>query len=294
MAGLAALLVLAAVGVTLRLLAFNLPAECVDSESVALICRGRQFDAVAYQAFATTWGGMVGISATILPAIAGVILGIAAVGKELDQHTAVLAWSVDASRRHWLLQRVVPLLVVVVALGLGGAQLLLLMFRLGSPNVDPSTTLGFEMIAYVGWAPAAVGISAFGIAMVVGAMLGRLLPTLLAASAFVLFAALIIQQGNEQLMKSESLVSEQPFIGQGRYVEQYPRTADGRIITWEEAYTVYADPVTGEMGPEITTLTRFVPVEIAPQVAARYVLLHLLVGLSTLTLAFAVVERRSP
>ena len=40
---------------------------------------------------------------------------------------------------------------------------------------------------------------------------------------------------------------------------------------------------------------RYVPIEIHPQVAARYVLFHLFGrSLTALTLAFAVVERRSP
>ena len=41
MAGLTALLLLAAVGVTLRLLAYDLPAACLDPGSSAALCRGR-------------------------------------------------------------------------------------------------------------------------------------------------------------------------------------------------------------------------------------------------------------
>jgi hypothetical protein len=40
-------------------------------------------------------------------------------------------------------------------------------------------------------------------------------------------------------------------------------------------------------------MSRYVPIEIFPAVAARYVLLHVVGGLMALTLAFAVVERRS-
>jgi hypothetical protein len=91
-AGLTALLALAATGVALRLLAFDLPAVCLDLSSTDVACRGRQFDAIAYEAFASTWTGAVAYVGAFLPAIAGVVLGIAAVAKEVDQRTTVLAW----------------------------------------------------------------------------------------------------------------------------------------------------------------------------------------------------------
>jgi hypothetical protein len=293
-AGLTALLLLAAAGVTLRLLAFDLPAGCLDPESTAALCRGRQFDAAAYGSFVANWGGAVGISAALFPAVAGAILGIATVAKELDQRTAVFAWSVDASRRHWLLQRVVPLLCVIVLLAIICTFVVNAMLQLQHPGADVAATLGFEGIPYSGLGPMAAGISAFGIAIVVGSMLGRLLPTLMAAAALIVFANLLITQGNERLMAGESLVAEQLSMGQGRPIDSAARTPDGRIITWDEAYAQYGNPETGELGPEITQLVRYVPIEIYPQVAARYVLFHLLVGFAFLTLAFVVVERRSP
>ena len=93
-----------------------------------------------YQAFAASWGGSVAVAATMLPAIAGVILGIAAVAKELDQRTAVLAWSVNSSRRHWLLQRVIPLLAVIVVLGLGSPLLFTAMLRLTKSGTGSDRT----------------------------------------------------------------------------------------------------------------------------------------------------------
>lgn len=293
-AGLTALLLLAAGFVAARLLAFDLPAACLDPESTDLACRGRQFDAIEYRAFASAWTGGVGYVAALFPAVAGVVLGIAAVAKELDQRTVVLAWSVDPSRRHWLLQRVVPLLGVIVLLGLGSTQLFSAMAHLQNPGADFFLTSLFELIPVSGFGPMAAGISAFGITVVVGAMLGRLLPGLLAAGAFVIFAALLVQQGNERLMANESVVAESLLAGPGRQLDWLLRTPDGRIIRADEAYPDYLDPNTGEPLPGVTQMTRYVPIEIYPQVAARYVLLHLLVGFGALTLAFAVVERRSP
>lgn len=293
-AGLTALLLLAAGFVAARLLAFDLPAACLDIESINPACAGRQFDAIQYQAFAASWTGGVAYVGALFPAIAGVILGIAAVAKELDQRTAVLAWSVGPSRRRWMLQRVIPLLGVIAVLGLGSTQLFAAMMGLNNPGQDPLAIAEFSLVSVSGFGPLAGGASAFGITLVIGAMLGRLLPGLLAAAAFVLFAALLISQGNERLMSGESLVVEQMLVGPGRQLDSLLRTPDGRIISWNEAFPDYADVNTGQALPGVTEMVRYVPIEIYPQVAARYVLFHLLVGLFAVTLAFAVVERRSP
>lgn len=293
-AGLTALVLLAAGGVAARLLAFGIPPECLELVNGESACLARQLDVYAYQSFAGNWGGAVAVAATILPAIAGVILGIAAVAKELDQRTTVLAWSVDPSRRHWLLQRVVPLLGVIVMLGILSTQLVAAILRLTHPGTGALERAGFEAIPYTGLGPMAGGVSAFGITVVVGAMLGRLLPALLAAAVFVLFASLLIQQGNERLMAGESLVVESATLGAGRPIDFLLRTPDGQIISFDEAFARYGNPDTGELAPGLTEMSRYVPIEIYPEVAARYALLHLYIGLTALTLAFAVVERRSP
>ena len=292
--GLTALVLLAAGAVAARLLAYDLPAACFDFSSVDPACVARQYDVAAYMSLAGNWGGTVAVVATVLPAIAGVILGVAAVAKELDQRTAVLAWSVGPSRRRWLIQRVVPLLGVVVVLGILSVQLAGVMLRVNNPGSEAFPGQEFERIGSTGFGPMAGGISAFGITIVVGAMLGRVLPAFLAAGAFVVFGALLIQQGNERIMAGESLVAEQVLAGPGRQIDSVLRTPDGRIISWGEAFPEFADPDTGQLRAGVTEMSRYVPIEIYPAVAARYVLLHVLVGLTALTLAFAVVERRSP
>lgn len=293
-AGLVALLLLAAGFVAARLLAFNLPAACLDTESIDVVCRGRQFDAMEYQAF-SSWTQTVAIIGAYVPAIAGLILGIATVARELDQRTAVLAWSVGPSRRRWLLQRVAPLLAIIALLGIGSAQLFVAMAHLRSPGPgDPLEGAAFELLSYTGFGPLALGVSAFGLTIMVGAMIGRLLPGLIAAAAFVIFALLLVQQGNERLMSGETVVAEQLLAGLGHQVDWLLRTPDGRLISGNDAYPDYVNPETGEPLPGVTQMIRYVPIQIYPQVAARYVLLHLLVGFTALTLAFAVVERKSP
>ena len=291
-AGLVILWALAAGAVVGRLLAFQIPAACFDPGSTDPACVARAVDVNRYQDFAGNWLTAVALVAAYVPALAGFILGIATVAKELDQRTAVLAWSVGSSRRGWLLQRTLPLVGLLVVLGIAAAQLIPALARLRTPGYE--LPVEFDTIPYLGLGPAAFAVSAFGLTVLVGAMLGRILPSLLAGGAFVVFATLLIAQGNERLTAGESIVVESTMSIPGRPIDALLRTPDGRIIGWDEAFPDYVDENTGQPKEGVTEMSRVIPIEIYPQVAARYVLLHLVVGLAALTLAFAVVERRSP
>lgn len=291
----AALWLLAAGLVVGRLLAFQIPPVCLDSNSIDPGCIARAVEVNRYQEFAGNWLTAVAFVAAYVPALAGVILGLATVAKELDQRTAVLAWSVGSSRRRWLLQRTVPLLGLLVVMGIAAAQLIPALLRFRAPGSElAELPADFNAIPYLDFGPAALAVSAFGLTVMVGAMLGRILPSLLAGGAFVLFAALLIAQGNERLMAGESIVVESTLNVPGRQIDALLRTPDGRIIGWSDAFPDYADENTGQLADGVTEMTRTVPIEIYPQVAARYALLHVFLGLTALTIAFAVVERRSP
>jgi hypothetical protein len=290
--GLVVLWLLAAGAVVGRLLAFQIPAGCFDTGSSDPACITRAVDVARYQEFAGNWLTAVALVAAYVPALAGFIFGIATVAKELDQRTAVLAWSISSSRRRWLLQRTVPLLSLIVALGIAAAQLIPVLARFSANSSRLESDFG--AIPYLDFGPAALAVSAFGLTVLVGAMLGRILPALLAGGAFVLFATLLIAQGNERLTAGESIVVESTISIPGRPIDALLRTPDGRIIGWDEAFPDYVDENTGQPREGVTEMSRVIPIEIYPQVAARYVLLHLVVGLAALTLAFAVVERRSP
>ena len=89
-------------------------------------------------------------------------------------------------------------------------------------------------------------------------------------------------------------------IGRLRSLGQLTRTRHTKrrgyidVRGWSDAFPDYADENTGQLADGVTEMTRTVPIEIYPQVAARYALLHVFLGLTALTIAFAVVERRSP
>jgi hypothetical protein len=298
LAGVATLLVAASLAIAARLAAFSLPAACFDFSAADPTCAARQYDLAAYQRFAEGTIPPIRLLATLLPPLAGLILGIATVGKDLDQRTAVLAWSLGPSRRRWLLQRVLPIAVFVGLLGLGAPQLVEALVRLErTGDAFSSATVvqpDFYTIQQIGFAPALIGLSAFGLTTMVGAMLGRLLPALLAALGIIVLATLLIGRGTDWLMSSETLIADMDHVGAGNQVDSMLRTPDGQIIRWDDAFPTYADPETGQLLPGVTQMIRYVPIEVLPVATARFLLLHAAVALMALTLAFAVVDRRSP
>jgi hypothetical protein len=290
----AGFVVLAAVGVALRLAAMNIPAICLDPSSAEPACLSRQLDVQAYSDFAALWGGVVTYAAVLLPSVAGVILGIAAVGKELDQRTAALAWSLGPSRRRWLARRVASLALLIVAFGAGSAVVIEQMLRLRTTGELP---VMFEAIPILGPAPMVEGLASFGVALVVGAMLGRLLPALLAAVALALMSFLLVTQGNERLLAGETVIVDNPGMGvvlPGRWIDSEVRLPDGRVIGWEQVYPTYADPETGQLLPGEVEVVRLAPNELYPPTAARFLLFQLLVAAVAVTLGFAVTDRRTP
>jgi hypothetical protein len=289
--GLVAALALAGGAIALRLALFAIPELCFTGEADPA-CVGRQQDLFDYQSVAT-WLTPGAFGAAFAPPLAGVLLGIGMVGKELDQRTAVLAWSVSPDRRRWLLQRIVPILGLLAALGIGCSLLVVTFLRSVYPGMGEFPA-DFSTIQFIGLGPAALGVSAFGVTVLIGAMLGRLLPIVLAAAVFVFLSASLITLVNERLMARETVIGPYELVGRGRVVDPLLRTPDGRIISWNDAWPEFMDPQTGQVLPGVTEMARFVPIEIYPQVAARYVLLLLALGLGCVTLAFAVVERRTP
>ncbi|HET7181446.1 MAG TPA: hypothetical protein VFI15_04355, partial [Candidatus Limnocylindrales bacterium] len=288
------LVILGAVGVAVRLAAMGIPAVCLDPSVSDPACLSRQLDLQAYSAFAALWGGIVAYTAVALPSIAGVILGIAAVGKELDQRTTALAWSLAPSRRRWLARRAGSMALFIVALGGGSAVVIAAMLRFRTSVELPPM---FEFIPILGAAPIAEGLASFAVALVVGAMLGRLLPALLAAVALAIMAFLLVTQGNERLLANETVIVDNPGMGvvlPGRWIDSVVRLPDGRIIGWNDVYPTYANPATGELLPGEVELVRLAPIELYPVVAARFLLLQLVIAAVALTLGFAVTDRRTP
>jgi hypothetical protein len=293
-AGAISALVIIALAVVLgRIALFDLPVECRAQDEWIGPCAGRQLDAAAFREFITAWASKAALLALAAPYLIAVILGISAVGKEVDQHTAVFAWSVAPSRRRWLLLRVLPFAGVAILAAIGSELLVRPLFEVSGE--DPTAVPSFLTIPIVGLAPVAAVLSTFAISTVVGAIVGRILPALLAAIVLAVGLSILVFVVNEQLMRGDTIVATEGTSPYDYGIDTFFRTPDGEFVAFEVVWERYGNPDTGEIDmSRVTQYVRFVPIAILPQVAARYQLLHLVLAFGALTLAFAVVERRVP
>lgn len=108
------------------------------------------------------------------PAVLGSALGIGLVAGEFEQHTAPIAWSLAGSRLRWLWLRAWPVVVIGLVVGtlLGAATARLM------DLTSPSDIFMHQMRGPV---VAMRFVAAFGVAVLIGAVVRRVMPGLLLA-----------------------------------------------------------------------------------------------------------------
>ncbi|HET8778229.1 MAG TPA: hypothetical protein VFN76_11265, partial [Candidatus Limnocylindria bacterium] len=70
-------------------------------------------------AFQTTHGQavmLIQMVTSLVPFLAGLILGVPIVARDVEHRTALIAWPLSGSRLRWLAWRVLPVLVIAIAL----------------------------------------------------------------------------------------------------------------------------------------------------------------------------------
>jgi hypothetical protein len=292
----AALAFIVAGGLAVRLLAYGIPAECFV-RAAAASCIDRQPDLKAYYESAQGAFGILAVAAVMLfPAVCGVFFGLAVVGKELDQGTTTFAWSIGPSRRRWLLQRVVPIGLSIFVMCLAVGAIADALEQLRAPGTDPNGSLA--MLGTRGPVIGAQAIAYFGIALLVGAVIGRILPALLLTCVLVLAAFVGITILTDAFLSTETVLIYGVDGGvPGRVVDFMIQSPEGDVMTWQQAYDRYGEAaLDSEEGPSATfrTVLRVNPPELYPFAVARMFVLYAALGLVAVVLSFAVVERRRP
>jgi hypothetical protein len=281
-------------GLVFRLLSFGIPADCLG-RNPADTCIPFQPDINRYFDAAGTWGtAAIGVI-VVLPALLGLLLGISLVGKELDQGTATFAWSIGPSRRRWLVRRVVPIGLAIVVVSLGAGALADWLEWLRAPGIDADGSYGHLGIR--GPVVGAAGLAFFGIALLVGSIVGRVLPALLLAGALVIASFVGVTFATDAALRHETVLVYGMDGGvPGRSIEYLVQAPDGEVMSWEQAYLRYGSAFEDPNGlaADFRTVLTVNPPEIYPLVVARMALLYLALGLGSIVLAFAVVDRRRP
>ncbi len=225
-----------------------------------------------------------------VPGLIGVIVGVSLVGLEIDRGTATLPWSLGLSRTRWLLRSVALLAVVlfVPALILGFAADE--MFRIALDGFPLERSLQDYEVR--GPLTAARAVSALGVGVLIGAIVGQTLPALISGA----IAAAILIGGvawvGDQWNQAEAI--EDPGPGSLLYFnDNLFRGPDGTIVTSEEAGQLmpYDDPRFYET---FQYIQHGQPGSRARIVVGRELAMHGLIAVAMVGASVLVVNRRRP
>lgn len=237
----------AALWVNSRLLAVNVPPGCFEAWLRAAGEVGPECD-VPVREFATineSEAGKVFAAMAVLPIAAGLLAGVALVGRELESRTAQTAWGLAASRRRWFVRQLWPIMLV---LGVTVTFAALAASVLQATRAAWYTWI-WQDIGLHGPLVVARAFAALGLGLIAGAALARTLPAFIVGA--VLAFVLISMAGSAQYLwaslQPRVVFEQMPEEGMGTAFEQGWRAPDGRIVTETEAQALA--PADGSVDP---------------------------------------------
>jgi len=242
----------------------------------------------------TEASGIAVVLATLMPPLIGLIVGVKLVGAEIERGTAALPWTVGTSRSRWLLVRV-AILAGAIALTCSALSLAVdVVTASRDPGVDLANSLGDYQLR--GWLPPARAVALFGVAVLVGAAMGRTLPALLVTLLLSAIGMYAIVNGFELLHRTEAVPLEMLLSPSSRDLYLDGRLRDrttGAFVSYEEAYAI--EPGDGEgFDARFELVTFGIPGSQSRLVVGRMVGFHLLLFVACTGLASLVVRRRRP
>jgi hypothetical protein len=231
----------------------------------------------------------------VAPFVVGILLGAPLVSREIENRTAPLAWSLSLSRARWLAGRTLPLLIAITI-----ALLLLGQASEAMIRATPPGHVGFPYFAMYGPLIAARAISVFGIGVLVGLLMGRVLPAILVTGLVVAGLLVGLYVMRDQLMRAEATwveASARDLSGVMIYDSAFTDDTSGELITSEEAYSRFPEAF-GIQGsgvpPGMTQVYLMTPPERYPVFVAREIGALALVSVLVGGLAFWIIAWRRP
>jgi len=244
--------------------------------------------------------GKVMAAMAVLPVAVGLVLGVPLVARELEQRTAVTAWSLSGSRARWFLGRFLPIgTLAFVAIAIV-AELATGLVWMRQPWLAEG--VGFSDLGLHGPISLSRGIAALALGIVVGAVLGRTLPAILVSTvlAVVLVAFVVplarglwMETRAVELTSSPGMAGDLPDGAMG--IRQLLRTEDGRLISWDEVDRLFPGGIGADAFYETLTPVDFVvPGSLRPEAEALETLAWLMLTGGLVLLVVPVIERRRP
>jgi hypothetical protein len=244
------------------------------------------------------FGGLLLAPLLLVTYAIGLFLGVPIVARELERGTVRLAWSLAPSRWRWYVTRLVPILLVLVALTFAAGLATDRFFAVSNPDVDMSRS--FDGYGARGGLLASRAIFIFAVAVAVGSIIGRALPAIIVAALVATIGLFGVTQGHQEILRREAIAvpvdTNEEFGGYGRgdlYFDQKFVLPDGSIVGWEN----FGDggPPFDEFGnSRYPMVSIVVPGERYRFVEAREAVALGGASLVALLLAAGVVSRRRP
>ncbi len=231
----------------------------------------------------------------VFPIVAGLLAGGPIVARELESGTARLAWSIGPSRLRWLVQRAAPILlmVLVAALAIGATADALMGVLFPGTDINAS----FEGFRSRGLLIAVEAVLAASIALALGAVLGRSIPTLVLSLVLVGAIGTAVDKVERTLLANEALLADgdtYQYSGRDLFIDSRLRLADGTIATFEEAIALHPELEGGwDESSGIRSVVLYIPGARYHDVERREAaVLTMLAGAFVVLAGVAVVRRR--
>ena len=226
----------------------------------------------------------------VFPFLAGILIGPALVGRELDSGTARLAWSLGPSRLRWFLQRAVPALILVAVCGFAIGVVSDALQSAISPGADLSRSfLGYRTRGVIVGAEALL-VAAVG--LFAGALLGRPVPALIIALVLGGGLFLAADRIDRTLLLPEAEIRAECCDNSQLWLDGKYQMPDGRLLTYEQV--VAEDPNAEMYGPAEPYVALVIPGERYRSIEARNAIALSVIALVFVVVAALVVQRRRP
>jgi hypothetical protein len=247
----------------------------------------------------------VTVAMVVLPFALGLLLGVPLVGREIEGGTAPTVWTLSRSRVRWLVGRLAPILLLLVVL----SGLLAVTSDVVWSGRNPWQPLpNFSDPGLHGWVLIPKALAVFGVALLVGAAIGRMLPAIVVALALSLILWTIDATVMDAWLQGEAKQHAVPMSSTGNFDESlfpggtYFATAwvgpSGEILFSQEEAMALAPPGTADPATwaydNVPQVQMGVPGSLYPAYQLTEGLLFGVVALGTLIVAFPVVQRRRP
>jgi ABC-type transport system involved in multi-copper enzyme maturation permease subunit len=246
-----------------------------------------------------TLGGLLFAPMLFVATLAGVFFGVPIVGREIERGTTRLAWSLAPSRGRWFAARAFPTLVILVLLTFAVGVAVDRFFAASVQGEDPAAS--FTLYGARGVLLASRAACIFGIAVLVGAVVGRALPAIILTG---LVAAIVLGGGEAVhqniVLRNEAVpvpvdFTDESDSGTGPgdlYMDTAFELPDGSLVGWQ--YFADEDPYDSEGNPRYPMFSMVIPGDRYRFVEVREAVVLAGGTLVALLLAGAVVSRRRP